>query len=639
MRNQSRVQASFKNVVAAILAAVLAVALVPGVLYASQQSSSLMDDEGAADEEEAEEEVAASSTAVFEKTEVVYGELAADGQVDSVYVVNSFDVSEAGTIVDVGDYTQVESLTDDLEFEREGDTTIIEVAEEGSVSYQGYISSTELPWNVSISYELDGEEIDVSELSGATGELSIHLSTEQNDAVEESAFYECFLLQISFTLPSEAASDIVAEGATLSESGNSTTVTFTVLPGYDADVELSAQVTNFYMDGVEISALSYTSDGEEIDIEELVGDMSALAAGIDTLSEGLATLSTGIDELAVGVDMLNDDDESFATGISQLATAAGDLVEASSQIGDSITQIAAVFDTGEEITFKEDVTELQAMFEELATGLDELSTGATEAQEALDEAIDVLGEAVDAIPEGTLDDADLESLTALVEESGSDEDTAALEELIETYKAAQAVKETYAEVEQTLEEASDLLADVASEDGSLAQSASTLSDIADSLSSVLDAIEMVEDVSQLIDGLSQLATEFSEFQEGVEEFAEGIFSIESAYGLSTASQSTEDDTALASSSGTLVSGLGEMAVSLPEAINELFGSFFDAYGFEEFDPVSFVSSENENVVDVQFVLTTEAIELPEGDAAEEEAEDEEEEEESIFDEIIDFFTE
>ena len=637
MKNQSRVQLSTKKVAGIVAAAALAAALVPGVLYASQQSVSLMDDEEAAEESEVEEEESASSslvsTAIFEKTETIYGELAADGQVESVYVVNSFDVDEAGTIVDFGNYTQVESLTDDLELERDGDTTVIEATEEGTLSYQGYISSTELPWNVSITYELDGEEVDASELSGATGELSIHLSTEQNEAVEETAFYECFLLQITFTLPSEAASDIVAEDATLSESSNSTAVTFTILPGYDADVELSAQVTNFYMDGIEISALSYSSNGEEIDVEELVGDMSALAAGIETLSEGLATLSTGIDELAVGVDMLYDDDESFTTGISQLGTAIGDLMEASSQIGDSITQIATVFDTGEEITLEEDLTELETMFEDLATGLDELSESATAAQEALDEAVDALGAAVDAIPEGTLDDSDLESLTMLVEESGSDEDVAALEELIETYEAAQAVKDTYAEVEQALEDANALLAEVASEDGSLAQSASTLSDIAASLSSVLDAIDMVEQVGQLVDGLSQLASEFSEFQEGVEELAEGIFSIESAYGLSTASASP-----VASSSDTLVLGLGETAVSLPETVTELFGSFFEAYGFEEFDPVSFVSSENENVVEVQFVLTTEAIEQPEGTEAAD-AEGEEEEEESIFDQIIDFFTE
>ena len=41
------------------------------------------------------------------KEEVVYASLAADGKVNDVYVVNAFDLQEAGTVADYGEYSLV----------------------------------------------------------------------------------------------------------------------------------------------------------------------------------------------------------------------------------------------------------------------------------------------------------------------------------------------------------------------------------------------------------------------------------------------------------------------------------------------------------------------------------------------------
>ena len=76
----------------------------------------------------------------------------------------------------------------------------------------------------------------------------------RNEAVDP-AFYDSFMLQITFTLPGDVASDVEGEGATIAQSGEDATVAFTVLPGQDADLTLTAKVRNFKMPGAQIAAL------------------------------------------------------------------------------------------------------------------------------------------------------------------------------------------------------------------------------------------------------------------------------------------------------------------------------------------------------------------------------------------------
>src|SRR5699024_154047 len=45
------------------------------------------------------------------KDEVVYGKLEANGSVQNMYVVNSFQITEPGEFVDYGDYEDVRNLT------------------------------------------------------------------------------------------------------------------------------------------------------------------------------------------------------------------------------------------------------------------------------------------------------------------------------------------------------------------------------------------------------------------------------------------------------------------------------------------------------------------------------------------------
>lgn len=103
---------------------------------------------------------------LLSKDEVVYATLNANGELDDIYVVNTLDVLRAGMIIDYGEYSRVKNLTDLSELQQDGATVGIE-APEGKFYYQGNLEkNAELPWDITVSYLLDGQEINPSELAG-----------------------------------------------------------------------------------------------------------------------------------------------------------------------------------------------------------------------------------------------------------------------------------------------------------------------------------------------------------------------------------------------------------------------------------------------------------------------------------------
>lgn len=64
-------------------------------------------------------------TATYEKTEVIYGTLAANGKMETARVVNKFAVASGGGIVDYGMYSAVRTMTQDTDlFSAKGSTKL-----------------------------------------------------------------------------------------------------------------------------------------------------------------------------------------------------------------------------------------------------------------------------------------------------------------------------------------------------------------------------------------------------------------------------------------------------------------------------------------------------------------------------------
>lgn len=603
----------------AVLTVALSIVGTPGAMALAK--------DGAAQAKAASTSAASAPAATYEKSEVVYATLAANGKPEAVYVVNRFDVEAAGTVVDHGDYTAVQNLTNETELARVGDATTFE-AEEGTLYYQGDAADTTLPWNVSIAYELDDKKLEADQLAGASGDLSIRVATARNDDVDP-AFYDSFMLQITFTLPGAVATEVAGEGAAVAQSGEDTTVAFTVLPGQDGDFTLAAKVKDFEMTGAQIAALPYSSVIEMPDTDEMVDGMSTLSDAVSALADGTSSLAAGVDELTGGAQSLSSGSAAFGQGLNRLNGSSSQLVSASSQIGSALSAIAGGLQ-GADLSQLDQLQQLPGGLNALADGLGELQASAMLVEQGYAQALPALDGAIAAIPYGTLTEQQIGSLLA---NTSDPDDLATAQQLTANYEAAQAVKGTYAATKAVFDGASQLLGSLPD---ALAQQEAALRSMASSLDAAVGDGQL-DRLSQLADGIAQLSGQYGRFHEGLTQYASGLSALAGNYSQlsSGTSQLASGTGQLASGASELSSGMGQLnasTITLPDTMKEQISELMADYDFPEFDPVSFMSSQNADVEAVQFVMTTAAIEQPE--APEEE---EPEQEQTIWDRFLALF--
>lgn len=534
------------------------------------------------------------STAKFTKSEVTYATLAADGTPQAAYVVNGFTVEEAGTVVDYGAYSNVANMTNSSALAHVADATTFE-AEAGTTYYQGTLEEVALPWNVTLAYTLNGEPVRGEELAGATGNISIRLNTAKNEAVEDSSFYDSFMLQITFTLSGDACRDISAEGATVANSGQDRTVAFTVLPGNDGSFVLDFYAEDFTMEGVQIAALPYSSVIE-------MPDTSGMADGMQSLSDAVSQLNSGTRQLA--------------DGIGQLDMGGSELLKASDLINKSLQGLA-------QVNFSDLDSLLDLGPEEIKAAIEELEERLLDLQAQL-EVTSRYQDALTQLDAKTQDLADASSkvtnLQALVD--ANPDNTGAADELAKLLKAAKSTSDEYAlQRSTTFKEVEGLLVLLQAE-----------------VDSVIDSIEPIK---QALEDLYN-----SETAGKIEDSLEQLGGLQSALQTLASSYTTfHDDYLVKYVNGVqqLISGANQLAdgmeqlnantITLPDTVREQIAAMTEGFTFPEFEPHSFVSEKNENVELVQFVLTTEAITKP----AEPEEEAEEESEQTILDRLFALF--
>lgn len=600
--------------------------------------------------EKAESAAAASSdeAAVYEKTEVVYAILAADGAPKGVYVVNQFDVEAAGEVVDYGSYESVSNLTDQASIGFEDGCASFDVPK-GVFYYQGNADASDatLPWKVDVGYFLDDEPVPAEDLAGRSGALRVQVKTAPAEGVDP-AFAASYMLQITLTLNGDTTRDIEAEGAVVASAGRDRTVAFTVLPGHDADCMLAAQVTDFEMAGIQIAALPYSMAMEMPDASGMTDQMQALSDAVGQLDAGASSLADGVGLLSAGADELAGGSDEFGAGLARLSANAGNLVAASNEINAALEQVGdalggidlSVLDKFDLVKLDEIAASLPPLLDELADALDRLASIVDSLPAEYRAAYGKLASALQNLS-GELSSLDAGDVAAVRAATEGTDAAASAEDLIAVYESARDVAAAYdadafAGVGEGLEslEALDL-------SGSLEQAAASIRDFSDALEDFEQSGGIraaVGKLNGLIDGLVKLSEQYGSFNSGLGEFASGLDELAGSY---AALNSGVSDTA--SGIGQLDAGARELAsgvsqfnaatVRIPDAMRTEIEALMADYDFPEFEGVSFVDSRNENTRAVQFVLTTAAVELPAPEAAEEP----EEEEQTLVDRLFALF--
>ena len=280
------------------------------------------------------------------KEEVIYINLNTDGSVEKIYVVNIFDLTEEGEIIDYGDYTMLRNMTsnDEISFEKQ---KIKIDAKAGKLYYEGELNHNTIPWIFEIRYYLDGKEYSAKDIGGKSGQMKITMSVRENPNCS-SVFFNSFALQASLTLDTNNFENIVATGGTLANVGRNKQISYTLLPGKEKDITISAKVRDFEMDGISINGLPLdididldTENNEEInkEIDKLTDAVNKLDDGANELLDGAGDLRDGALDLKDGhIDLEKGTNDLYDGGL-ELRKASNDLYKGSKGLKNASQEI------------------------------------------------------------------------------------------------------------------------------------------------------------------------------------------------------------------------------------------------------------------------------------------------------------
>ncbi|MGM9647159.1 MAG: hypothetical protein ACI3YH_03390 [Eubacteriales bacterium] len=263
------------------------------------------------------------------KEEVVYINLNADGSVKEITVVNIFDLDEDGKIIDYGAYQSLRNMTttDGIGY---ADETVTIDAKAGKLYYEGKLDGNIIPWKISIRYYMDGNEYSAEEIAGKSGELKITMQIAENpDCIGN--FFEGYALQVSITLDTKLCKNIEADGATVANVGRNKQLTYTILPGKGANIEVRATVTDFEMSRIAINGLKMNLD-IELDDAEIRSKISEITDAVQALDDGATELCDGVRVLYDGTTLLDDKVGELYDGVGALSSGSADLSEGLSAI-------------------------------------------------------------------------------------------------------------------------------------------------------------------------------------------------------------------------------------------------------------------------------------------------------------------
>lgn len=547
---------------------------------------------------------------ITEKVEVVYAKLSLEGEILGVYIVNNFALSKSGSITDYGNYTAVTNLTD-LNPVTLTDGKVTAAADGESFCYQGYSADNNLPWSYNIEYRIDGARVDADSVAGRSGKLEIRITSGKNHAAD-SIFYDNYMQQLTLTLKNDNCSNIKADGATIASVGKNRMLVYTILPGKDADITITADVADFEMDGIDISAIPFSMNIELPDFDLMIDDFSELSDAIIELNDGVYKLEDGAAEMASGSLKLKDGSLGFMDGLAQLNANSGQLTGASKQIKNALSLIASSISGFNGSANTDDLELLPAALSGLALGLDQISLGMNQLAGGYAAAYSAVEGAINGIPEYVLPEAQFYSLYA----KADDAEKELLNLLAASYTASMTVKVTYESTRQAFASVSGTLDGLA---GSTDTISFNLKQIAAQLTAALSGDEMMEQLKQLSDGLSELSSNYNAFHKGLESFAQGLSSLSGGYYELNKGVSELSDGLVEISGGIteLYDGtdrLAEETSGIPDKVRDEIDTLTQEYTGKDFKAVSFASDKNDNIDFVQFVFKTDGIEKPETEA-------------------------
>ena len=598
-----------------------------------------------------------------DKEEVVYINLNNNGLVDKVYAVNIFD---SENIIDYGDYSQVRNMNtkDVLDY---NDGKVVTTNSSDKLYYEGVLENTEVPWNIDISYYLNGTKINVDDIAGCSGSLEIKMSITENEKCN-SVFFENYALQGTVLLDTKNCTNIESEEATMANVGSQKQLSYMILPNKGKEISIKANVKDFEMPSISFNGVKFNlsvdvnTDELTDKVKELTDAIDEINSGATTLNDGTSTLNNGTSNLLSGVDNLNSGVDSLNSGILKvkegletLNSKSSSLTGGSKKILDALNEINSAL--GNVSVSQESITQLVSASSQIKDGIDSLVSGASSLNSNIGYSVyknimnsnglnidSLQGSNVSGITDLKNQIAQLtEVKNSMITEGTSESDSkvlaidSSISKLTEVIGLLQKNTAAIGGVESYLNNVSTGANNLLTGATTLQEKYGEFNEVIGSLSEKLSGLG--ESMTTLANAINELTTQYKTFDTGVNDYTEGVATLLEGYSkiVSGSTELKNGTSTLKNGVNTLDSGakslyegtsklsngtneLNDKTSNLDGEINDEVDSMVSELSGNLEEVISFVSEKNTNVESVQFVIKTPAIEKEEVEVVEEQTE-------------------
>lgn len=220
----------------------------------------------------------------------------------NINIVKSLSLNGNQQFTDYGEYEKVTNMSNN----------VVPTIKAGAISwnlknYKGpfYYECTPkkgtvvLPWNVDVSYSLNGTPIDASKLAGASGLVQMDVKVTPNTKAD-IYYRNNMLLQMQTIVDMSKASNVDAPGAQVQTIGNKKIIVFAALPGGKDTFTLRIGTNSFETDGILLTMVPGTLKQMQ-DVKDLKEDIDTFRDSVDSIYDSTNALLQTTENMESGL--------------------------------------------------------------------------------------------------------------------------------------------------------------------------------------------------------------------------------------------------------------------------------------------------------------------------------------------------
>lgn len=236
----------------------------------------------------------------------------------------------------------------------------------------------ELPWNIDVSYKLNGVPCKADTLAGSSGVIEMNIDVKPNPKAKEY-YKNNMLLQVSSYINMEDTYSLDAPGSQLQSAGTYKAVVFAALPGEEDTFTIRIGTKSFETKGITMMMIPGTLKQLEAikELKEskdtLYNSFDAIHTSMNDVLNTMDSMKEGLGELQRGTTGMEDARSTFSSGKDQMNKNGDTALSDLSAVNTQLKNMIPYFKTGQQmiIDLRKDISGIVESLDDLKVPLEE----------------------------------------------------------------------------------------------------------------------------------------------------------------------------------------------------------------------------------------------------------------------------